>query len=178
MEIDESKVDEIIVEVKKVLMHLYEEYKKENPSICHSYVEEITESGPDQSVESDPMLEQFMRSRKDKDVVQIGNKVDKYLLEPAENLKNLKFNLLGWWKEHSPRFPIMSKVAKDIFVVSISSVHSESAFSARKKVVDPFRACLTPKTVEALICTNDWLRSEGFDFNKEPTEDELELYLT
>ncbi|VVA32228.1 PREDICTED: zinc finger [Prunus dulcis] len=72
----------------------------------------------------------------------------------------------------------MSKVAKDIFVVSISSVHSESAFSAGKKVVDPFRACLTPKTVEALICTNDWLRSEGFDFNKESTEDELELYLT
>lgn len=133
MEIDESKVDEIIVEVKKGLIHLCEEYKKENPSICHSYVEEITKSRLDQSVESDPMLEQFMRSRKDKDVVQIGNEVDKYLLEPVKNLKIVKFNLLGWWKEHSSRFPIMSKVTKDIFVVSISSVHSKSAFNAGKK---------------------------------------------
>jgi len=72
----------------------------------------------------------------------------------------------------------LSKVAKDIFAVPVSSVPSESAFTAGKKVVDPFRACLTPKTVEALICTNDWLRGEGFDFNKEPTEDDLELYLT
>lgn len=105
--------------------------------------------------------------------------MDKYLLEPADNPKNVGFNLLSWWKEHSLKFPIMSKVAKDIFVVHVSSVPLESTFSARKRGMDSFRACLlTPKTVEALICTNDWLRSEGFDFNKEPTEDELELYLT
>ncbi|CAB4314378.1 unnamed protein product [Prunus armeniaca] len=72
----------------------------------------------------------------------------------------------------------MSKVAKDIFVVHVSSVPSESAFSAGKRVMDNFRACMTLKTIEALICTNDWLRSESCDFNKEPTEDGLVLYLT
>lgn len=66
MEVDESKVDDKIVEVNKLLMRLYEEYKKENTSLTHSYVKEITENGPDRNVESDPILEQFMRSKKDK----------------------------------------------------------------------------------------------------------------
>ncbi|XP_038678412.1 zinc finger BED domain-containing protein RICESLEEPER 2-like [Tripterygium wilfordii] len=75
-----------------------------------------------------------------------------------------------------PRYPILSKIARDVFVVPVSSVPSESAFSAGKRVVNPFRASLTPKTVEALICTNDWLKARPFDFYNEPTEEEIELY--
>ncbi|CAB4283949.1 unnamed protein product [Prunus armeniaca] len=75
LEVDESKVDKKIVEVKKLLMPLYEKYKKENTSLAHSYVEEITENGSDQSVESDPILKQFMRSRKDKIQYKLGMKL-------------------------------------------------------------------------------------------------------
>lgn len=91
------------------------------------------------------------------DVVQIRNEVDKYLAEAFENLKNLAFNLLKWWKENSPRFPNLSKIAMDIFTITVSSVPSKATFSTENRVVDPFRACLTPKTVEAPICTNDIL---------------------
>ncbi|CAB4314379.1 unnamed protein product [Prunus armeniaca] len=75
LEVDESKVDKKIVEVKKLLMPLYEDYKKENTSLAHFYVEEITENGADQSVESDPILKQFMRSRKDKIQYKLGMKL-------------------------------------------------------------------------------------------------------
>ncbi|CAA0812039.1 Unknown protein [Striga hermonthica] len=33
------------------------------------------------------------------------------------------------------------------------------------------------KMVNALVCTNDWLRGEEFQFHKEPTEEELEFYM-
>ncbi|KAG6394656.1 hypothetical protein SASPL_145245 [Salvia splendens] len=35
------------------------------------------------------------------------------------------------------------------------TVASKSSFSLGKRVVDPFRTCLSPKMVEALVCTID-----------------------
>ncbi|CAL9000327.1 unnamed protein product [Prunus brigantina] len=166
LEEDASKVNAMISGVKDLVMKLYEAYRKEDPVAAQAYVEANFEGAEETSiVGSDERLEKCMRSRKEKYVIQIENEVDKYLLEPPENPKNAGFNLLDWWKENLPRFPV-------------SSVPSEAAFSARKRVVDPFRASLTPKTVETLICSNDWLRAASFNFNKEPTEDELEFYIT
>ncbi|CAM8984611.1 unnamed protein product [Rhodiola kirilowii] len=53
-------------------------------------------------------------------------------------------------KENTSRYPIISKIYKDIFVVPASTVASESAFNLGSRVVDPFRATLTPKMVEGL----------------------------
>ncbi|CAM8989604.1 unnamed protein product [Rhodiola kirilowii] len=80
-------------------------------------------------------------------------------------------------KENTSRYPIISKIYKDIFVVPASRVASESAFNLGSRVVDPFRVTLTPKMVEGLICLNDWLRGGSFSIYKEPTKTELELYV-
>ncbi|PWA70609.1 zinc finger, BED-type [Artemisia annua] len=48
----------------------------------------------------------------------------------------------------------------------ISMVASESAFSTDGRVIDKFRSSLTPKTMKALICTEDLLR-----FASAPVED-------
>ncbi|KAL6509957.1 hypothetical protein OROMI_034988 [Orobanche minor] len=177
LEDDALKIEGLVSNVKDLLFRMYEDYKNDTPGVAQSLVDSSDECERNVNIEEeDANFEEFMRRRKEKDVVQIRNEVDKYLLEAAENPKILGFNLLEWWKENQPRYPILSKIAKDVFAVPASSVPSESAFSAGKRVVNPFRACLTPKTVEALICTNDWLRGEPFDFYKDPTEDELELY--
>lgn len=63
-----------------------------------------------------------------------------------------------------------SKIAMDVFAFPSFSVASENAFSLGGKVVDPFRAFITPKMVETLVCYSDWLRGEEFKFYKEPTE--------
>jgi hypothetical protein len=44
-----------------------------------------------------------------------------------------------------------------LLVVEVSTVASESAFSAGGCVVDPFRSRLEPEMVEALICMKDWV---------------------
>jgi hypothetical protein len=48
----------------------------------------------------------------------------------------------------------------------VSTVASESAFSTGGRVVDPFRSRLDPETVQALICSKDWIAaSDGNLFN-------------
>ena len=57
--------------------------------------------------------------------------------------------------------------SQDIFVTPISTVASENVYSLGRRVVDPFRASLTPKMVEALVCTSGWLRAYEVNFYKE-----------
>nr|GEZ38323.1 hypothetical protein [Tanacetum cinerariifolium] len=67
------------------------------------------------------------------------------------------FDILLWWKLNSPRFPIVSKMAKDILSIQISIVAFESAFSTSGRVLDPYRNALSPQIIEALICTQSWV---------------------
>ncbi|XP_050222351.1 zinc finger BED domain-containing protein RICESLEEPER 2-like [Mercurialis annua] len=80
------------------------------------------------------------------------------------------------WKLNAGRFPILSRMARDILAVPISTVASESAFSTSGRVLDCFRSSLTPRIVEALVCTQDWLRAENIPLVIEECLDELEPF--
>jgi hypothetical protein len=41
--------------------------------------------------------------------------------------------------------------------IQVSTIASESAFSAAGRVVDPYHNRLDPEIVQALICTKDWV---------------------
>ena len=73
--------------------------------------------------------------------------------------KGLDFDVIGWWKANSLKFRVLSKMACDILSVPITTVASESTFSAGGRVIDQYRSSLGTDTVEALLCGNDWLRS-------------------
>ncbi|XP_061348150.1 zinc finger BED domain-containing protein RICESLEEPER 1-like [Gastrolobium bilobum] len=72
----------------------------------------------------------------------------------------LSFNVLEWWKNNSSKYRILSKMARDILAVPISTVASESTFSAGGRVIDAYRASLAENTIQALICGGDWLRNK------------------
>ncbi|KAI3852691.1 hypothetical protein MKX03_008719 [Papaver bracteatum] len=82
------------------------------------------------------------------------------------NMNNSSFDVLGWWKFHGPMYPIVALIARDILSIHASSVASESVFSTSGRVVDKFHSSMLPETIEALICTQDWIRNalknEGF----------------
>ncbi|XP_019190500.1 PREDICTED: zinc finger BED domain-containing protein RICESLEEPER 2-like [Ipomoea nil] len=84
------------------------------------------------------------------------------------------FDLLRWWKQQSERFPVLSKMARDILVVPISTVASKSAFSTSGRVLDAFRSSLTPRIVEALVCAQDWLRLSNQPISIEENIEDVE----
>lgn len=86
--------------------------------------------------------------------------LDEYLSEKPKNLSHAdeEFDVLGWWKFNSIRFPVLSELARDVLAISISTVASESAFSTGGRILNDFRSSLTPRVVEALLCSQDWIR--------------------
>ena len=51
-------------------------------------------------------------------------------------------------------------MARDVLFILISTIASESAFSVGGRVLDQYRSALKSETVEALICTRDWIFAE------------------
>ncbi|XP_075482555.1 zinc finger BED domain-containing protein RICESLEEPER 2-like [Primulina tabacum] len=70
-----------------------------------------------------------------------------------------EFDALSWWKMNNLKFRILSKMACDVLSIPITSVASESAFSAGGRVIDSYRANLGVDTVQMLLCAEDWLRA-------------------
>ncbi|XP_027124091.1 zinc finger BED domain-containing protein RICESLEEPER 2-like [Coffea arabica] len=103
------------------------------------------------------------------------SELEKYLNEDCEE-DDERFDILLWWKANSLRFPILSKVARDVLAVPISTVASESAFSTGSRVLDTFRSSLTPRIVQSLICAQDWFRSSKTELNVEENLEELEAF--
>jgi hypothetical protein len=83
--------------------------------------------------------------------------LEKYLSEATEDTE-MKLDLLVWWKASEQRFPILSRMARDVLAIPISTVASESAFSTSGRILDDFRSSLTPFMLEAIVCAQDWLR--------------------
>jgi hypothetical protein len=81
------------------------------------------------------------------------SEVEKYLAEPCEDDDNSSFDILLWWKTNTTRYSILSSIARDVLAIPISTVASESTFSTGGRILDPFRSSLSPKIVQALVCT-------------------------
>ncbi|XP_052207487.1 zinc finger BED domain-containing protein RICESLEEPER 1-like isoform X2 [Diospyros lotus] len=82
--------------------------------------------------------------------------LEKYLEEMIFP-RNHDFNILNWWKVHTPRYPILSMMARDVLAIPLSTLGPEWAFSSSGRILDSHRTSLHPDIREALICGQDWL---------------------
>uniref|UniRef100_A0A803PI39 HAT C-terminal dimerisation domain-containing protein n=1 Tax=Cannabis sativa TaxID=3483 RepID=A0A803PI39_CANSA len=88
------------------------------------------------------------------------NEIDRYLNEDNDDLGD-DFDILASWKHNASRYKVLSRIARDVLASPISSIASESAFSTGGRILDPFMSSLSSKMVEALICSKNWLNSDG-----------------
>ena len=51
---------------------------------------------------------------------------------------------------------MLTHLARDIFLIHVSTVSAESAFSMADNIIDPHRSRLTPKMVEILTVGKIW----------------------
>ena len=104
------------------------------------------------------------------------NDVQRYLGEESLDPMTSEFDILLWWKNNASRYAILSMIAKDILAIPVSTVASESAFSTSGRIFDSFRSSLSPKMVEALVCTQSWLRMRHQAIKTKEYLDETSCY--
>ncbi|KAH7658200.1 Tam3-transposase (Ac family) protein [Dioscorea alata] len=169
-----SESERNILEVKQTLWEIYEMYATEQVShstsnsahevtnismasssnTCGSYGKKYKSKGRsefDDFIKQNNTLQPMKNELEiylEEDVVRFGVETDS------------TFDVLDWWKVNVVKFRILSKMAHDILSVHVTTVASESAFSAGGRVLDKYRSSLAPKTVDALVCTSDWLKAE------------------
>nr|XP_043638218.1 zinc finger BED domain-containing protein RICESLEEPER 2-like [Erigeron canadensis] len=160
--------------IKEFLYQLYDDYVRihstSDPSMEASHPSSLfNQRSTSTVIEPSIMLKQKVRMEMKRRKSESGARhsksgLDRYLKEETEDEdEGDRFDILNWWKVNSPRFPILSLVARDVLAIPISTVASESVFSTSGRVLDAFRSSLTPTIVESLICTQNWLRARPVD---------------
>ncbi|WOL13416.1 zinc finger BED domain-containing protein RICESLEEPER 2-like [Canna indica] len=171
----ENEGIELFERVKMSLYDIFKEYKNmlQIESGHSSETSPSSNTSSNESVGNRPRGHYKLIAKKrriESGHVHAKSELDMYLDEALQEDKD-DFDILKWWKLNSERFSILSHMARDILVVPISIVASESTFSAGGRVLDPFRSSLTPKMVESLICAQDWIRkSNGLNVEEDITE--------
>ncbi|PWA56691.1 zinc finger BED domain-containing protein RICESLEEPER 2 [Artemisia annua] len=67
------------------------------------------------------------------------------------------FDVLNWWEQREPQFPILAAMTRDLLSVQASTVASESTFSTSGRVLSVRRTRITPLSLEMCICLKDYL---------------------
>ena len=92
------------------------------------------------------------------------------------------YDILKWWARASPKFPVLARIAKDILAIPASTVASESAFSAGRRILDEKRSSLAPESIKLCVLKKDWdqaeKRCQGFQQDEDPEFDEFYLLET
>jgi hAT family C-terminal dimerisation region len=69
-------------------------------------------------------------------------------------------DILGYWKSNETAYPTLAMMARDIFVVPVSTIPSKSCFSSANMILIDKHSRFGAKTFERLVCLKDWFDAE------------------
>ncbi|XP_058776722.1 zinc finger BED domain-containing protein RICESLEEPER 2-like [Vicia villosa] len=173
--------DENIKKFKTSLEEIFDEYVslnlEESSSVLNSESNNSSSSQVNKKIVTG--FDQIMSILREKEAVPpIQSELQSYLGEgiyiPNDNNA---FSALDWWRNNSLKYKILSKMAADVLAIPISTVASESTFSAGGRVIDEYRSKLNEESIEALICGGDWFRHK-YNIKKKLKVDEKSIQIT
>ncbi|XP_057760243.1 zinc finger BED domain-containing protein RICESLEEPER 2-like [Arachis stenosperma] len=154
--------------VHQILTEMYQEYviltnEQEGSTSLSASGESSINSTMKSSNSSQTGWSIMINFVKDEEVVPtLKSELETYLDEPKYfQIEHdvTSFSALEWWKVNRGKYRILSRMVADVLAIPISTVASESTFSAGGRVIDTFRSLLSPTTVETLI-----VEEIGFEF--------------
>ncbi|KAF7822018.1 zinc finger BED domain-containing protein RICESLEEPER 2-like [Senna tora] len=137
-----DKCKHMLVKLKELLVNLFEYYQVLYPlppdstdsSCLISDTSSFGGGGNDRDDES--WSSQFYSQIRRKQSSEKKNELDKYLEDEVE-FNYDGFDILKWWKSKAIKYRVISRIARDLFSIPISTVSSESAFSKGGRVFRP-----------------------------------------
>ncbi|XP_062083411.1 zinc finger BED domain-containing protein DAYSLEEPER-like [Humulus lupulus] len=145
-----------IEKVRKLCYELLEEYSSKFPNLRERSQQMDSVSASSQT-QIDDLSNFDTYVRVAYGVENVKSELELYLEEKLIPRTDEFFDICNYWKVTGLKYPVLNMIAKDIFSVPISTVASESTFSTGGRHVGSHRARLHPSTLEALICTQNWL---------------------
>ncbi|KAF0897823.1 hypothetical protein E2562_000527 [Oryza meyeriana var. granulata] len=73
--------------------------------------------------------------------------------------QNEDFDILKWWKDNASMYPTLARLARDVLAIPGCAVSSDSAFLELDERASILYRKVSLEVIEALICTQDWIRS-------------------
>ncbi|KAJ1691751.1 hypothetical protein LUZ63_015906 [Rhynchospora breviuscula] len=152
------------------LFKYYEkEYDRQSRGQIGSSSQQVSASARECESDTRVGLKDYMKNKKRADPKK--SELEEYLTDALdENSLDVEFDILSWWRLKAAKYPILSRLTRDILAVPISTVASEATFSNSGRTLSPIRSSLNDESIEALICAQDWLRASvtenGGDFGE------------
>jgi len=112
----------------------------------------------------DDLASQFKKYLKEEGGVK-KNEVERYLGDDCEDPNDFKLDILSWWRCNTTKYKILSKVAQHVLAILIFTIVFEAAFSTGGRILDPFRNSLSPSTMQALVCCQNWFSLTSIPIN-------------
>jgi hAT family C-terminal dimerisation region len=101
-------------------------------------------------------LKDFIRIKKISEPIK--SEIEEYLADTLDEASlDDDFDILVWWKLKTSKYHVLARLTRDILVVPISTVASESTFNISGRTLNSIRNSLSDESIEALVCGQDWL---------------------
>ncbi|KAK1400774.1 hypothetical protein POM88_000379 [Heracleum sosnowskyi] len=147
---DAESVARIVMKVESLLQRMYTAYDDHVPDGDGLKVHQNNTSlnvGNEKSKRR--LLESYLHQQK-MEITEMKNDLDRYLTDEPLNPMATSLDILLWWKDNSE--------------------------STSGRILDPFRSSLSPKMVEALVCTQSWLKGQQGGLKLDSYVDETNSY--
>jgi hAT family C-terminal dimerisation region len=147
-----SELDSRVKKVTNQLKSLYEKYSKTFVAARTATSNSTATASAAALFVLDKRMIFMLISNLDRLNIHKKSELEVYLEEPNYiEVEYVAFDVLKWWSQNCSKFPILSKLARDIFCIPITTVASKSAFSAGGRVLDDYRSSLSKDMVELLM---------------------------
>ncbi|OMO81497.1 hypothetical protein COLO4_23555 [Corchorus olitorius] len=126
----EDEASSLLKKVNEALNEIFADYKQHlcpqkasgsGNQTCRDYMD-VDHMVMDDGEES--AMDMFWKHEAESGKAENRSELDIFLQEERE--KSVEFDVSGWWKLNSPRFPILSSIARDVLAVLVSTVASKS----------------------------------------------------
>ncbi|KAL2930267.1 putative AC9 transposase, partial [Bienertia sinuspersici] len=114
------------------------------PMVCQSIDYDITSYVNKCKSILDRLYELYAATIQPELVRSSSNGADEYLSYQTKE----DFHIIQWWKNHSSKFIVLARFAKDILTKLASTIASEFSFSVDRRVLDEKRSRLAPQSIK------------------------------